>query len=286
MIEYVALGDYEAAVGHLLASAPDKSARYYRDALCTLALAARAPPHAQWTHVGRPRHAVQALYSVAWYGDGPQGVFARRAEAGCIDVMHVPNVCVSCVCVCVCVYVCVGGTLARHSVLGMGRCRLTCSCQARHSGDRAQRRRRARRRRRPCRRARTSRCRARCTSRLLRWSPRTRPRSVMRCWRCRCCAPRVRPQRAFHPMSESLSTQCSRVTEADFNLCSTCKGGPARPPLVWGTAARARPCGAACSALPRGAALQEAAARRALRGCLARRGPPCAADAVPDDMPC
>ena len=106
MIEYVALGDYEAAVGHLLASAPDKSARYYRDALCTLALAARAPPHAQWTHVGRPRHAVQALYSVAWFGDGPQGVFARRAEAGCIDVMHVPNVCVSCVCVCVCVCVC------------------------------------------------------------------------------------------------------------------------------------------------------------------------------------
>ncbi len=44
MIEYVALGDYEAAVGHLLASAPDKSARYYRDALCTLALAARPPP--------------------------------------------------------------------------------------------------------------------------------------------------------------------------------------------------------------------------------------------------
>jgi len=44
VIEYVALGDYEAAVGHLLASAPDKSARYYRDALCTLALAARAPP--------------------------------------------------------------------------------------------------------------------------------------------------------------------------------------------------------------------------------------------------
>ena len=204
MIEYVALGDYEAAVGHLLASAPDKSARYYRDALCTLALAARAPPHAQWTHVGRPRHAVQALYGVAWYGDGPQGVFAQRAEAGCIDVMHVPKAEAGCIdvvhvpkataCVlCVCVCVCVGGILAQHSVLGMGRCRLTRSCQARHSGDRAQRRRRARRRRRPCRRARTSRCRARCTSRLLRWSPRTRPRSVMRCWRCRCCAPRVRP---------------------------------------------------------------------------------------------
>lgn len=39
MIEYVALGDYGTAVGFLLASTPDKSARYYRDALCTLALA-------------------------------------------------------------------------------------------------------------------------------------------------------------------------------------------------------------------------------------------------------
>ena len=41
VIEYVVLGDYETAVGHLLASAPEKSARYYRDALCTLALAVR-----------------------------------------------------------------------------------------------------------------------------------------------------------------------------------------------------------------------------------------------------
>lgn len=39
MIEYVALGDYQTAVGFLLASAPERSSRYYRDALCTLALA-------------------------------------------------------------------------------------------------------------------------------------------------------------------------------------------------------------------------------------------------------
>ena len=39
MIEYVALGDYHTAVGFLLASPPERSARYYRDALCTLALA-------------------------------------------------------------------------------------------------------------------------------------------------------------------------------------------------------------------------------------------------------
>lgn len=42
MGEYVALGDYATAVGHLLASAPDTSARYYRDALVTLALASAA----------------------------------------------------------------------------------------------------------------------------------------------------------------------------------------------------------------------------------------------------
>lgn len=39
MIELVALGDYHTAVGFLLASPPERSARYYRDALCTLALA-------------------------------------------------------------------------------------------------------------------------------------------------------------------------------------------------------------------------------------------------------
>ena len=46
MLEYVVLGDFQTAVGFLLASTPEKSARYYRDALCTLALAVR-----QWLHV-------------------------------------------------------------------------------------------------------------------------------------------------------------------------------------------------------------------------------------------
>ena len=41
VLEYVALGDYATAVGFLLASTPEKSAQYYRDALCTLALAVR-----------------------------------------------------------------------------------------------------------------------------------------------------------------------------------------------------------------------------------------------------
>lgn len=43
VIEYVAVGDFQTAVGFLLASTPEKSIRYYRDALCTLALAVRPP---------------------------------------------------------------------------------------------------------------------------------------------------------------------------------------------------------------------------------------------------
>ena len=42
MVEYVSLGDFQTAVGFLLASTPERSIRYYRDALCTLALAVRA----------------------------------------------------------------------------------------------------------------------------------------------------------------------------------------------------------------------------------------------------
>ena len=41
-MEYMALGDYQTAVGFLLSAPPERSARYYRDALCTLALAAAA----------------------------------------------------------------------------------------------------------------------------------------------------------------------------------------------------------------------------------------------------
>ncbi|KAI3424707.1 hypothetical protein D9Q98_008096 [Chlorella vulgaris] len=39
VLEYVSLGDYQTAVGFLLASPPDRSTRYYRDALCTLGMA-------------------------------------------------------------------------------------------------------------------------------------------------------------------------------------------------------------------------------------------------------
>ena len=46
MVEYTVLRDYQTAVGLLLAATPERSARYYRDALCTLALAVR-PWHVQ-----------------------------------------------------------------------------------------------------------------------------------------------------------------------------------------------------------------------------------------------
>lgn len=39
VLEYVALGDFQTAVGFLLASPPGRSTRYYRDALCTLGMA-------------------------------------------------------------------------------------------------------------------------------------------------------------------------------------------------------------------------------------------------------
>ncbi|KAL6761163.1 hypothetical protein V8C86DRAFT_2537145 [Haematococcus lacustris] len=44
MIEYVVLGDFQTAVAFLLASSPERSARYYRDALVTAVLAAAANP--------------------------------------------------------------------------------------------------------------------------------------------------------------------------------------------------------------------------------------------------
>jgi hypothetical protein len=52
VIEYVSLGDFQTAVGFLLASTPERSIRYYRDALCTLALAV-SPCHC----LARPCHA-------------------------------------------------------------------------------------------------------------------------------------------------------------------------------------------------------------------------------------
>lgn len=42
MLEYVVLGDFPTAVAFLLASEPEPTARYYRDALVTVALAAAA----------------------------------------------------------------------------------------------------------------------------------------------------------------------------------------------------------------------------------------------------
>ncbi len=42
VLEYVTLGDYQTAVGFLLASTPERSSRFYRDALCTIAMAVRS----------------------------------------------------------------------------------------------------------------------------------------------------------------------------------------------------------------------------------------------------
>ena len=42
MLEYCVLGDFQTAVAFLLASSPERSARYYRDAVFTMALAAAA----------------------------------------------------------------------------------------------------------------------------------------------------------------------------------------------------------------------------------------------------
>ena len=65
VIEYVSLGDFQTAVGFLLASTPDKSIRYYRDALCTLALAVSA-----FTH--------QSIWSSAWiYDTSWQSLYSR-----------------------------------------------------------------------------------------------------------------------------------------------------------------------------------------------------------------
>ncbi|KAK9845313.1 hypothetical protein WJX81_003317 [Elliptochloris bilobata] len=62
VIEYVALGDYETAVGHLLASAPEKSARYYRDALCTLALAAASAEAPEAVKAGEHEQVSRTLH--------------------------------------------------------------------------------------------------------------------------------------------------------------------------------------------------------------------------------
>jgi hypothetical protein len=54
MVEYVSLGDYQSAVGFLLALPPDRSAPYYRDALCTLALAHAAAAVDSKQNAGNP----------------------------------------------------------------------------------------------------------------------------------------------------------------------------------------------------------------------------------------
>ena len=67
MLEYVAMGDHATAVAFLLAATPERSARYYRDALCTLALAVSHP------------HVARRLRSV-----GSQQRFVHAKQKACM----------------------------------------------------------------------------------------------------------------------------------------------------------------------------------------------------------
>lgn len=86
--EYVSLSDYATAVGHLLASAPDTSARYYRDALVTLALASAAAhqaPAAPGLSQLRTQAAKVITANAATVGDSALGVplLCSIGMAGC-----------------------------------------------------------------------------------------------------------------------------------------------------------------------------------------------------------
>lgn len=99
MGEYVSLGDFATAVGHLLASVPDTSARYYRDALTTLALASAAAA----ADAGPAPHGLSQLRTQA-----AKVITANAASVG-DSTLGVPLLCSigrSCFCVmgCVCVY--------------------------------------------------------------------------------------------------------------------------------------------------------------------------------------
>lgn len=89
----MSLGDYAAAVGHLLASTPDTSARYYRDALTTLALAsAAAATDAATTTPGLSQLRTQAAKVItanaASVGDSALGVplLCSIGTTGCFNV--------------------------------------------------------------------------------------------------------------------------------------------------------------------------------------------------------
>lgn len=64
MLEYVAMGDHATAVAFLLAATPERSARYYRDALCTLALAVSHHHHAFKSCSGVQE--AQSCYVASW----------------------------------------------------------------------------------------------------------------------------------------------------------------------------------------------------------------------------
>ncbi|KAL4422261.1 hypothetical protein ABPG75_008458 [Micractinium tetrahymenae] len=71
VLEYVALGDFQTAVGFLLASPPDRSQRYYRDALCVLGMAFACGLQAAGTAAGAGSSAAGAAAGAAGAGGQP-----------------------------------------------------------------------------------------------------------------------------------------------------------------------------------------------------------------------
>ncbi|GIL67204.1 hypothetical protein Vafri_20629, partial [Volvox africanus] len=75
LLEYMSVGDLQTAVAFLLASSPENSARYYRDALCTLALAAAAA-------AGAAAAASTGGGAAAAGASGPSAVPSRAMHGG------------------------------------------------------------------------------------------------------------------------------------------------------------------------------------------------------------
>mmetsp|Transcript_7354 Transcript_7354/g.20760 ORF Transcript_7354/g.20760 Transcript_7354/m.20760 type:complete len:1627 (+) Transcript_7354:108-4988(+) len=73
VLEYVTLGDFQTAVGFLLASTPEQTSRYFRNALCTISLAAATSPGNMSTSLHMQAAKVVAANTAAM-GDTQLGV--------------------------------------------------------------------------------------------------------------------------------------------------------------------------------------------------------------------
>jgi hypothetical protein len=87
-LRYVVLGDFSTAVAFLLASSPEKSGRYYRDALVTAALAAAANARQQQQGKAGPRALgtpLQLQVSRVKRLEGPVAVEAKGWAKECLQ---------------------------------------------------------------------------------------------------------------------------------------------------------------------------------------------------------